>query len=1465
MADKYKLYLWINDTYSVLNFNVSNSKTFNLSTDYKAPYYVPELDHNIKLIINNDQDISFNQKSIALGQVTLITQYLKILILKEKVKTISFDITKIKHSETLSIGNDPANDIYLECNNEILLKFDRKNYNLKVLVAKKSDTYINHQITNSSEYLTLSAGDIFFISNIELIFQDNDILIMHDLQNNFKSSRLFYQLNSYSVYPDDYPEYHRSPRVIMSPPKERITIDTPPSKEERPKNKLAKTIATPLIMVGASILMSLINRNMTTMIMMGAMSITTVTFSISSYFSDKKEQKQKAIDRINNYHDYLQTKIIEIQTQKQKTREALEYHFPTVQKLVQLVLSNSPRIYEKNKFQSDFLAVRIGTGNVDAPFKVDFTPQELEKDDLITEARQIYKASDVVENSPISISLMTGGVGLVGNLEQVGIAIKNILFQLAVFQSYLDVRFIAIFNENNYQDWEPFKWLKHFRFVDSNILNFIYNAKTRDQLLTSLFQILKDREQTLKEKGNKSDQVVFSPYYVLIVQNEELIINHSIMEYLAKDISNLGVAVIFIKNTIADLPEHIKNVIEYKDSKQGEIIIENGLLSSKKFIPDNIKNINLELAIRRLSSLDHKESLKNSIPTSISLLDLYGTNDVNDLEIENRWNTNLPYKSLAVPLGARGTNDIVKLDLHERAHGPHGLIAGTTGSGKSELIQSYIASLAINFHPDNVGFLLIDYKGGGMANLFSNLPHLLGTITNLDGSQSLRALASIKAELEKRQTLFGKYNVNHINEYQKLYHDGVAKEAMPHLFLISDEFAELKSEQPDFMQELVSTARIGRSLGIHLILATQKPSGVVNEQIWSNSRFKIALKVQDKADSNEILHTPDAASIVEPGRAYLQVGNNEIYELFQSAYSGKNYNPGENETEEYTPIYVIDEMGQYKNFSEDLSGLADKNIADDNKSISELTAIIDYISEFARSHKIERLPRPWLPPLADKIFYEDYGTTDYQTNWKQASSLTTYIGMVDYPDHQAQNPFALNITEYKHIAVFGSPGYGKSTFIQTFIMGLCRQNSPETFNVYLLDFGTNGLIPLRDLPHVADLIRIDETEKIMKFQDIIEKEVDKRKKVLSKVGVANLDQYIKATGKQMPIIEIAIDTVDSAKEVTWNESFTNVLDKITREGANVGVYLLITANRHAALRMQLLSNIKTQISLFLFDKSEVTDIVGRTQLVIDDQAGRGIVKLDEPRLFQTFLPAKGEDSLEILENIKKEAQQMQSNWNGIKPQPIPMIPEELTWDIYMEMSSCSSRNVPLGLDTDTTLPVTFDLDRDKYFIIMNDTDEQKDLFDQLIRNELQVFKDIATFIFEIDSDQAVQKLQEFSHRSGDNKDLLVYVPDLEELLKLANDNDIDFKVLLENSSDKGLYFIFNTYLSFLSGNYDEVPSMIRGNLKVGIIGSRLTDQDLINFKYISNEKYLKEDEGYYFRNRSYSKIRIPNNQESDLY
>lgn len=198
-------------------------------------------------------------------------------------------------------------------------------------------------------------------------------------------------------------------------------------------------------------------------------------------------------------------------------------------------------------------------------------------------------------------------------------------------------------------------------------------------------------------------------------------------------------------------------------------------------------------------------------------------------------------------------------------------------------------SLAINYSPDDIGFFIIDYKGGGMANLFNGLPHMIGQISNLSGNQVYRAMVSIKSENRRRQRIFTEHGVNNINNYTKLYKNKEASVPVPHLFIIIDEFAELKREEPDFMKELISVAQVGRSLGVHLILATQKPSGTVDDDIWSNSKFRLCLRVQDRQDSNDMLHKPDAAYITQAGRCYLQVGNDEVYELFQSGWSGAPY------------------------------------------------------------------------------------------------------------------------------------------------------------------------------------------------------------------------------------------------------------------------------------------------------------------------------------------------------------------------------------------------------------------------------------------------------------------------------------------------------------------------------------------------------------------------------------------------
>ena len=213
--------------------------------------------------------------------------------------------------------------------------------------------------------------------------------------------------------------------------------------------------------------------------------------------------------------------------------------------------------------------------------------------------------------------------------------------------------------------------------------------------------------------------------------------------------------------------------------------------------------------------------------------------------------------------------------------------------------------MCVNYSPNEVQFVLIDYKGGGLAGAFENrdkgtkIPHLVGTITNLDTSEMNRTLVSIRSELKRRQKKFnetrealGESTID-IYKYQKHYRDGLVSEPIAHLFIISDEFAELKAQQPDFMDELISTARIGRSLGVHLILATQKPSGVVDDQIWSNTRFRVCLKVQSVSDSQEMLRREEAASIKETGRFYLQVGYDEVFEIGQSAWTGAKYFPAD--------------------------------------------------------------------------------------------------------------------------------------------------------------------------------------------------------------------------------------------------------------------------------------------------------------------------------------------------------------------------------------------------------------------------------------------------------------------------------------------------------------------------------------------------------------------------------------------
>ena len=838
----------------------------------------------------------------------------------------------------------------------------------------------------------------------------------------------------YGFY-EDYPDYHRSPRIIYRSSEEKIQI-APPSKEpNKPSDELLRLIVPPLLMVGVTVLITLVQPRGIYILATVVMSIASVIFSVRGFFKNRKKYKADKKERIDLYRLYLKDKAIELARLEREQKEGMHYHFPTVLEMTDLVESYNHRIYEKTSLHFDFLYYRLGLGKLPTSYQLTYGQEERsgKKDALEEEGYALYSRHKKIPDMPIPANLSHGPVGYVGPRNLVLEQLQLLVMQLATFHSYHDVQFITILPEEERDQWSWMRWLPHAKLQELNVRGFVYNQRTRDQVLNSLNQILKLRRS----------------------QKEE-------------DPTELGCSLVFVEDVMSSLSENIQTVINIKDRNTGQLVMEEGVLKETDFRLDHFPaDYDKERIARTLAPLNHLQNLKSSIPDTVTFMEMYGVETFEDLQVSSRWKKNAPYKSLAVPIGLRGKDDLVQLNLHEKAHGPHGLIAGTTGSGKSETIQSYILSLAVNFHPHDVAFLLIDYKGGGMANLFKNLPHLLGTITNLDGAQSMRALASINAEIHRRERLFGEFEVNHINQYQKKFRNGEATEPLPHLFLISDEFAELKVNQPDFIKELVSIARVGRSLGVHLILATQKPSGVVDDQIWSNSRFKLALKVADRGDSMEMLHTPDAAEITQTGRAYLQVGNNEVYELFQSAWSGADYQPDKDDMgiEDHT-IYLINELGQYEILNEDLSGLEE---ADEIKEVpTELDAIVQHIQLLCEEQNIPPVPQPWLPPLKERITLEDLEVVQPAEAWKQEKSLSFLLGMADIPQAQKQEAVSINLSKDGHVLLYGSPGTGKTTFLQSVAMDLARKHSPKALTMYLMDFGTNGLAPLSKLPQVAD-------------------------------------------------------------------------------------------------------------------------------------------------------------------------------------------------------------------------------------------------------------------------------------------------------------------------------------------------------------------------------------------------------------
>lgn len=433
--------------------------------------------------------------------------------------------------------------------------------------------------------------------------------------------------------------------------------------------------------------------------------------------------------------------------------------------------------------------------------------------------------------------------------------------------------------------------------------------------------------------------------------------------------------------------------------------------------------------------------------------------------IESNYEKNDITVSIAAPIGLGADGEKIYLDLHEKAAGPHGLIAGTTGSGKSELLTTMILSFSVNFAPEKLSFFLIDYKGGGMSNLFRDLPHLAGSISNLSGSDIQRAMTALRSENIRRQEIFAAASVNNINDYTRLYDRKAVSEPLPHILIIVDEFAELKKEEPEFMDSLISVSQVGRSLGMHLILATQKPSGVIDDKIRSNSRFRIALRLVDRSDSMDMLQRPDAISIKGCGRAYLQVGNNEVFECFQSGYAMGPVEEKASAVRIYRDFLLDEEIP--------VCAEGDGGMEDDKTTWYALT--LKRVIETDAKRGVCKEARLWLPPLPEEICDE------------KAYAVFDNPYMQKY-EHALYDP-----EECGHVLIAGRSGSGKSELVRTLI---CRMASPAA--VYIVDYGGGILKCLAGVPCCGGYIGDDHPADTVRLTGFINRMLTKRRKGTAK-------------------------------------------------------------------------------------------------------------------------------------------------------------------------------------------------------------------------------------------------------------------------------------------------------------------------------------------------------------------------------
>jgi S-DNA-T family DNA segregation ATPase FtsK/SpoIIIE len=815
---------------------------------------------------------------------------------------------------------------------------------------------------------------------------------------------------------------------------------------------------------------------------------------------------------------------------------------PDISELTGAATARTRALWQRARNDPDALTLRLGRGNLPSDVRVVGGP-----------------GPAMVTDVPICVSLREVAVlGLCGPSALTAGLVRSLVIQAATLHSPADLR-IVVLAPGRAQEWAWARWLPHLM--------------ARDEACTALFGL--DDEQLRTRVAELTGRAVrdsdLEPHTLVIVDGAAGLRNSaavlSLLERRAPTTSILWSA-----TDERDLPGACQGVVRLFRAPRTELdFTRAGRADRSPATPDLVSPSVAEAAARALAPLRTARSETGDLPRTVRWADL------NPVDVRARSDATRSLlkhwalgPSTAVILG-QGADGAVRVDLGR--DGPHALIAGTTGSGKSELLLSLVAGLAAANAPDQLSLLLIDHKGGAAFDQCAGLPHTIGVVTDLDGATTQRALLSLTAELRRREQLLAAVGATDLHTYRE---SGRGNNPLARLVIVVDEFASLAEEQPEFVGGLVGIAQRGRSLGVNLVLATQRPDGAVSADIRANTRLRICLGVARDNDSRDVIDCPDAASIsrTTPGRGYLRIGPGEL-QAFQTAQIGGTRPSPSRPTITVSPVTMLGDVRP--------------PITADPAARTDLDLLVQAANDAAASLGCATPPPPWLPPLPDRLTVSELPAID--------QPAVVAWALLDLPATGRQRPLCLDLTRGDTTLIAGTARSGRTTAAATMATTAAARVPPERLRIWAVD-ASSGLRALADLPHCGAVVPAHDTERVERLLAHLSDEVARRRQAPNGEG---------------PALMVVIDSWEglaAGGDLRDGGRLGDTVLRLATEGPSAHLHVIITCDR-GGLIGRLGAAASNKLVLRLADPGDFA-LIGMSgrDLPGDLPAGRGFLAAD---------------------------------------------------------------------------------------------------------------------------------------------------------------------------------------------------------------------------------------------------------------